>query len=513
MNKDATGATPPAPALLHQLLDDPARVRPDAPALWWQDVPTSYASLRARCQAVASRLSAEGEAGDRIAVLSWNRPEFVELIYGAAAAGRILVPLNARLAPAELAHQLRDTGSTTLFGSGDLLQPLSAHAQFPQGTRVIDLDEDYDTWREHGPGGRLPAVEPQHPAWILYTSGSTGRPRGAVLSHRSFLAGLRSAALARPVAADDRYYYPFPLFHVSAHNVLLQHLYGAAVVLAGAFDPGATLRACRELEVTTMSLAPTMISMLLDQPDFRPEDLRTVRTIGYGASAMPAALLARLLTETDVGLCQSYGMTELSGSVAFLTVEDHRRAARGQADLLRSVGRPLPTARVKLVAEDGAECRVGTRGEILVQAPQCMEGYWNDPDATARALAGGWLHTGDIGCMDEDGYLYVVDRKKDMIISGGENIASREVEEVLRDHAAVRDCAVVGLPDPKWGEIVCAVVWLRHAVEDNELALHCRGQLAGYKVPKRWVRVEQLPLNAAGKIDKPRLRAEILKTG
>ncbi len=180
-------------------------------------------------------------------------------------------------------------------------------------------DDDYETWRANERSAELPATCGEDPVWILFTSGSTGRPKGAVLSHRSLLAGLRSAALARPVNADDKYYYPFPLFHVAAHNVLLQHQYGAAVVLARSFDAADTLRACRELQVTAMSLAPTMIAMLLDHPDFTPADLRSVRTIGYGASAMPQTLLQRLLAETDVGLCQSYGMTELSGSVAFLT--------------------------------------------------------------------------------------------------------------------------------------------------------------------------------------------------
>ena len=503
----------PSPALLHELLAAPAQATPDAPALWWQGEPISYARLRRNALACAARLAAHGATGERVAVLSWNRPEFVELIYGAPASGRILVPLNARLAPAELAHQLHSTGATTLFGSSTLLQALQAHADFPAGIRVIDFDRDYIAWRERGPNGGLPPVTPETPVWILFTSGSTGRPKGALLSHRSFLAGLRSAALARPVEPGDRYYYPFPLFHVSAHNVLLQHRYGAAVVLAGAFDPGLTLQACRELRVTTMSLAPTMIAMLLGHPDFRPEDLRAVRAVGYGAAAMPRALLQKLLADTEVGLCQSYGMTELSGSIAFLTVEDHRQAARDKPALLQSVGRPLPTARVKLVDEGGRECATGRAGEILVRAPQCMEAYWNDPEATRNALAGGWLHTGDVGRFDRDGYLYIVDRKKDMIISGGENVASREIEEALLTHAAVADCAVVGLPDPKWGESVCAVLRLRNEASDDELARHCRTLLAGYKVPKRWVRVDELPLNAAGKIDKPLLRRQIGTAG
>jgi acyl-CoA synthetase (AMP-forming)/AMP-acid ligase II len=493
-------------SLLHALIGRHAVVAPDSIALWWQGLAISYATLNCNALSTAARLAASGAAGDRIAVLSWNCPEFLELIYGVPAAGRILVPLNARLAPAELLYQLQSTGVTTLFGDRQLLQPLIAHPDFPDTIRVLDLGQDYQQWRESGPRENLPAVAPEDPVWILFTSGSTGRPKGAVLTHRSFMAGLASAALARPVNPADRYYYPFPLFHVSAHNVLLQHRYGAAVVLAHSFDADDTLTACRELKVTTMSLAPTMIALMLDHPDFTPAHLNSVRTIGYGASAMPQTLLQRLLADTDVGLCQSYGMTELSGSVSFLTVEDHQQAALDRPELLHSVGQPLATAQLRLIDECGSECPVGEPGEVLVKAPQCMAGYWNDDTATAQALVDGWLHTGDVGRFDAEGYLYLVDRKKDMIISGGENIASREIEEVLRRHDAIKDCAVIGLPDPKWGESACAIVRLTRDVSDDELLEYCRAYLAGYKTPKRWIRVDDLPLNASGKVDKPQLR-------
>jgi acyl-CoA synthetase (AMP-forming)/AMP-acid ligase II len=482
-------------------------------ALWWQGTPIDYASLQRNVLAAAMRLAAAGTVGDRIAVLSWNSPEFVQLLYAVPAAGRILVPLNARLAPAELIYQLQSAGATTLFGDPGLLKSLLAHADFPPGIRIIALGDDYEDWLANARSADLPTTSGEYPVWILFTSGSTGRPKGAVLSHRSLLAGLRSAALARPVKASDKYYYPFPLFHVAAHNVLLQHQYGAAVVLARSFDAADTLRTCRELQVNAMSLAPTMIAMLLDHPDFTPADLRCVRTIGYGASAMPQTLLKRLQAVTDIGLCQSYGMTELSGSVAFLTEVDHRTAAGDRPGLLSSVGRPLPTAQLKLIDDEGRPCPVGAAGEILVQAAQCMERYWNDDAATAQAVVDGWLHTGDIGRFDDEGYLYIVDRKKDMIISGGENIASREIEEVLRRHASVLDCAVIGLPDAKWGESPCAVLVLRDEVGDRELSEHCRTLLAAYKTPRRWIRVEQLPLNAAGKTDKPLLRHRFTAPG
>jgi acyl-CoA synthetase (AMP-forming)/AMP-acid ligase II len=498
--------TPPSCGLLHELIAVQAAAIPTATALWWQGAATDYASLYRHILALAKRLCSDGERGDRIAVLSWNSPEFVELLYGVPAAGRILVPLNARLAPAELIYQLNKSGASTLFADPALLAPLQQHPDFSPEIRLIPLTQDYLHWRDSGPTAATPAIQSQDPAWILFTSGSTGRPKGAVLTHRSFMAGLDSAALGRPVEASDKYYYPFPLFHVAAHNVLLQHRHGAAVVLARSFDAADTLRACRELQVTTLSLAPTMIAMLLQHPQFSPADLSSVRTIGYGASAMPQTLLQRLLTETQLGLCQSYGMTELSGSVAFLTVQDHQRAARDQPGLLQSVGRPLSTAKIKLLDDNGDDCDAGQAGEILVKASQCMHGYWQDEEASATALAGGWLHTGDIGRFDAEGYLYIVDRKKDMIISGGENIASREVEEVLRQHRAVRDCAVIALPDPRWGESACAVVQLTEEVDNRALEAHCRKLLAAYKTPRQWFRIDHLPLNASGKVDKPLLR-------
>lgn len=491
---------------LHQLLEVQAARQPDGVALWWNGAAITYASLYQRVLALAARLASEGAVGDRVAILAWNCPEFIELIYAVPASGRILVPLNARLAPAELSYQLQSAGVTTLFGDPQLLTPLLREQGVPPGTAVIDLEERYEQWLESGAVAPLPQCDTKDPVWILYTSGSTGRPKGAVLTHHSFLAGLRSAALARPVLPTDKFLYPFPLFHVAAHNVLLQHQYGASVVLTRSFDPAATLAACRELQVTTMSLAPTMIAMLLDHPDFSPEDLRSVRTIGYGASAMPQTLLRRLLGETGVGLCQSYGMTELSGSASFLTVEDHQQAAATRPELLQSVGKPLSTVEIKIAGKDGRACATGESGEILVKADQCMLEYWNQPDATAAAIVDGWLHTGDIGRFDAEGYLYIVDRQKDIIISGGENVASKEVEEVIRRHPAVKDCAVIGVPDPKWGELVCGVVQLAGEVSDLELTDHCRQLLAAYKAPKRWIRVTALPVNAAGKIDKPALR-------
>ncbi|MCB1675180.1 MAG: AMP-binding protein, partial [Halioglobus sp.] len=347
------------PRLLHDVIARRARQQPHRVALWWRGAGITYAALQQRIQALAGRLAARGEPGERVAVLAWNRPEFIELIYAAAASGRILVPLNTRLAPPEWHYQLQRAGVSTLIGEPELLGALRRHTRLPGALEIIELGAHYGRWLTQQPPAPLPRGNSDDPVWILFTSGSTGRPKGAVLTHASILAGLRSAALGRPVLADDRYFYPFPLFHIAAHNVLLQHLFGAAVVLAERFDAAQTLRACRELGITTLSLAPTMLAMLLDCADFSSADLHTVRTIGYGASAMPQTLLLRLLRETSVNLCQGYGMTELSGSIAFLTPDDHALAVSGQPHLLQSVGRPLPGVDVRLVDDAGAACASG----------------------------------------------------------------------------------------------------------------------------------------------------------
>ena len=251
-----------APAdLLHHIIEYQSVHRSTNTALWWEGQASSFAELQGAVMRIAERLAANGSAGERIAVLGWNSPTFLHLIYGASAAGKILVPLNVRLAPAELAHQLRASGASLLFADPSLLQPLQAHPDFPTHLKTICLDSELEAWLHSAKTATPPRPLPDQPAWILYTSGSTGRPKGAILSHRSLMAGLASAALARTVQSDDRYYYPFPLFHVAAHNVILQHLYGASVILSRSFDAADTIKACRDLQVTSMSLAPTMIGL------------------------------------------------------------------------------------------------------------------------------------------------------------------------------------------------------------------------------------------------------------
>lgn len=484
----------------------------DTAALEFDGQVCSYAQLAAAISLLSRRIAACGNPGDRVAVLARNRFEYVVLLYAVPAAGRVVVPLNIRLAPREWMDQLERSGASILVAEPDLLEALSVADPAHSGYKVICLGEDYQDWLTQGPGQSPPKLLGDEPAWLMFTSGTTGKPKGAILTHRSLLAGLESAQQGRPVLAEDRFLYCFPLFHVSAHNVLLQHRYGATVMLLPGFNAEQVLLACRSGKVTTLSLAPTMLAMLLEHPEFRPSDLAGIRTLGYGASAMPIDLLRRTAEMAPIGFSGGYGMTELSGSISFLDADAHRQALAGESGLLASVGKPVSGVEVRLLDDDGGVAETSGTGEILVRGTQVMKEYWNDSVATAGTLDRGWLHTGDIGHMDAAGNLYIVDRKKDMILSGGENVASREVEEVLAMHESISTAAVVGLPDDLWGEKVCAVVTLKPGlrVDTSDLQVFCRERLAGYKIPKSIAVVETMPVNANGKIDKGRVREQLV---
>ncbi len=559
MSEHAKSSPSPASMLQH-IIEQQCNQQPAATAIFWRDEAISYQTLQKNISCCSSAIRSCSHAGDRIAVLALNCPEYIELMYAVPAANRILVPLNTRLSASALYQQIVQVGPTILIGDKNLIDkvvkagrevvpppltdgqlsatPTHHYKQKPKPPEppknihdkpsplqfVISFGAEYDSWvktpfaathltpahQAETPGKPDADAESNNPAWLMFTSGTTGIPKAAILTHSSLLAALESANFGRPVHDGDRYLYPFPLFHVSAHNVLHQHQHGAAVALIPSFNAAKVLQCCQNLKITTLSLAPTMISLLLDDPLFDPIKLSSVRTIGYGASAISESLLKRVLNETSCGLSQGYGMTELSGSVAFLDAEGHRVAASCKPQLLKSVGKPVPSVDIQIVDESCRPVATGKSGEIIIRGTQVIPGYWRQPKATASAIKGGWLYTGDIGIFDKEGYLTIIDRKKDIIISGGENIASREVENILCQHPDVKQAAVVGLPDPKWGEIVCAMIECPSKLTPDALAIidFCKQNLASYKTPKQLV-FSTLPLNANNKVDKIKVREKI----
>ena len=468
--------------LLHEVVEFAAVRTPDAVALIFEDRSWTFAELWADVQDVAVWLAERTDVGDRIAIVSDNRPEVVVLMYAAPMAGVIAMFANTRLVESEINDLIADVTPVLVLRTPELdaLLPSGAlRRQFLSPERS-SVPVETDT------------------AWIIHTSGTTGRPKGAMLTHRSLMAGVMATALARPVGPDDTYLFPFPLFHVASYGVVHLHFRGRPVVLVPKFDAVPVMAAIERHRVTTISLAPTMIAMLLDHQRRADFDLTSLRNIFYGASAIPLDVLRRGLVEFGCGFGQGYGMTELSGNAVFLDADDHRRAVTTDPQLLAAAGRVGPLAAVKL-ADDG---------EILIRGDQVVPGYWNRPEANEAAFVDGWFRTGDIGRFDDEGYLSIVDRSKDIIVSGGENVASLEVEDVLSEHPAVGAVAVVGVPDERWGERVVAVAVARAgaALDPDEVVAWCTGRLAGFKRPRQMLVVDALPTNASGKVLKREVR-------
>lgn len=508
--------------LLHEILDFAIVRDPEGTALAYGDASWTFEQVRGRVDAVAAGFQAIAEVGDRVAILAENVPEYVECYYAVPKAGMVLTLLNYRLHEEEWARTLDHAQASVLVGERALLdRALTERERFPTVKTVVCVDDPVD---DEVPYDDLVASEHDYEsvegqddgdiAWLLYTSGTTGRPKGAMLTHRSLVTACTATALARPIRPGDVYLYPFPLCHVAGYNVLIFHLHARSVVLMRRFDVDGWLDAVERHGATNTSLAPTMISMVLDAPTLADADLSSLRSIGYGASGIPAEVLRRGLDVLGVDFDQGYGMTELSGNAAFLDAETHRRGAAGEEHLLRAAGRPSPLAAIRVVDDEMRDAPLGETGEIVARGDQVTVGYWRDPEATAEAFAGGWFHTGDLGRFDDEGHLYVVDRKKDVIVTGGENVASREVEDVLHRHPGVREAAVIGVPDERWGEAVTAVVVRREGEDGESLDAEtvvelCREHLAGFKKPRYVVFVDELPKNHSGKILKRVLRETV----
>jgi acyl-CoA synthetase (AMP-forming)/AMP-acid ligase II len=508
--------------LVDDVLDHGVRRSPSGPALITPAGALDFTALADRVHRLAAAIAARTAPGDRVAVLSENRAEMVECYYAVPRAGCVLAFANQRLAGPELATLLADADPRVLIAEPPLLDRLGTGlAALRSLAEVVVLADGssgaptYEALLASGDPAWIPAVRhPDRAAWLIHTSGTTGRSKGAVLTHRNVTAGVVTGALGRPVLPDDVYLFPFPLCHVAGYNVLVQHLHGRPVVLPARFDADTFWDDADRHGVTTVSLAPTMLAMLLDHHGGAPSG-HTLRTVSYGASAIPDELLRRAVAELGCGFSQGYGMTELSGNAVFLDAALHRRGIEGEPHVLRTCGRPSPLVGLRIVDDDGGDLPVGEAGEIVVRGDQVTVGYWRRPDDTATAfLPGGWLRTGDVGRFDAEGLLAVVDRKKDLIVTGGENVSSLEVEDVLHRHPAVRAAAVIGLPDPTWGEAITAVVALRPGIVGDdaladELVATCRAALASFKKPRRVVFVEELPVGPSGKILKADLRRRL----
>ena len=503
----------------------------DKPAFVCGDRSVSFAEVNTRINRLNNALAALGLAhGDRVAMLSRNRPEFFE-VYGVAKSGLVAVPLNWRLAARELLHPLKDSGPRVIVAESNFTSIIDAlRPELASVEHFIVLGEARKGWSAYesflsAASSDEPRIEvnPDDALCLTYSSGTTGIPKGAIITHRGALNNARAMIEDMlKLTQEDIALAVMPLFHVGGmwYHLFPSFASGGTTIKLSEFDPHAVLAAISRHGVTQVHLVPTMIGALLDQPEVRSMDLGRLRTLYYAASSIPLGLLKRAIDVfRHCGFIQSFGSTE-AGSVTALLPEDHVAAIRdpARAGLLLSCGRAYGGAKVEIRDFSGAPAAQGAIGDIAVLSDRIMAGYWRNPAATAQTIVDDWLYTGDLGYLDDAGYLYIVDRKHDMIVTGGENVYPREVEDVLYQDPDLAEVAVFAIPDPKWVERVAAAVVLKPGRTTTAEAIRHRAaqSLASYKCPKTILFVDSLPKNATGKILKKELRrqyADFSETG
>ena len=501
-----------------ELLERNAKFYPNKEALVFEDRRYTYRQLVERTKRVADGLHRLGlRRQDRVAILAMNCTEYIELLCAGDWAGYIVATLNFRLAVPEIEWMLRDSTPRVLVFEAQYADSVAAlRAVLPGieryvciGTEALSWAQTFDAVAESGsPEGPPLRADPQDYGPLVYTSGTTGRPKGALRSQWRWVAVAEGGAYGSDFTSDTRALLTTPAFHVGVIGYAIQaYWHAGTVVLQRGFDAAKVLEAIETERITFTFVVAAMLQALLDAPRIGDADLSSMRNIVTAAAPVPVSLLKRAIARLGPIFSVQYGSTETAGTMMFAQEVRPEGDAR---DLKRiaSVGHPAPRTKLRIVDDAGAECPVGVPGEVCTFTDQRIDAYWNNTAATLDALRDGWYHTGDIGYLDEDDYLFLVDRKKDMIISGGENIYSREVEDAVQAYHGVIECAVVGVPDAKWGETVKAFVVCKAgaSVGEAEVIAHCKRLIASYKCPKQVEVVAELPRTATGKLNKMALR-------
>jgi len=508
-----------APAVVADITSWNARLRPEHPAIVFDGRVQTFGEHAQRVYRLANVLLGYGlRSQDRVAILAENCPEYLEAYAACEVAGLIACPINFRLAPPEMAYVLKNIEPRALIFDVAYAEQVSGLGAELQGCTLLEFDcagqtrtTSYETsLTQASPEPVVMQPRPEDAAYIVHTSGTTGRPKGAVLGQRAQCSIGQAIGQEAGLSADDRGLISQPLFHVGAKFLqLAHHVCGATVYLHRGFAPGAAWHALEHDGITTMQLVPTMLAQLLSHDgDKACDGAPELHTIFYSTAPIRQSLLQRGLERFGQVFLQQYGSTE-GGPVSSLLKDQHTSGeSADERERLRSAGRPCAGVKVRIVDETGDPCPAGQAGEIEVQHSDLMLGYWCDQNATAEAFHADWLRMGDIGLFDEEGFLFIVDRKQDMIVSGGENVYPREVEAALEQHPTVAEAAVIGVPSELWGEAVHAMVVSSAGsdVTQEDLIDHCRSLIAGYKVPKRIEFMDSLPRVSTGKVDKAALR-------
>jgi fatty-acyl-CoA synthase len=499
-------------ATLAEIVRHQAATQPERIALTFENRDTRYATLDCRANQVANGLIAAGlRPASRVALLDKNHDSFFEIWFGAAKANAVLVPINWRLAGPEIAFILNDAEAEILFVGAEFLDGVAAiRDQLTSVREVVVTDRDYPAWRD-----RQSAADPDLPivgsdvCIQMYTSGTTGRPKGAQLTNTNLLTELSLLDTMGEWARWQDYdvsLVVMPLFHIAGSGYAMVGFFsGARNVLLREVVPQQILDAIGRYRITKACFVPAVILFLMQCPGIRDADLSSLQLIIYGASPIPTALLRSALEVFKCNFAQVYGLTETTAAITCLPPDEH---ADPDSQRVLSCGRALAGVEIRIVGPAGESLAPRQVGEIVCRTALVMKGYWNLPEETARAFDGDWFRTGDAGYLDEAGFLYIYDRVKDMIVSGGENVYPAEVESALYGHPAIADVAVIGVPDERWGEAVKAIMVLKpdQQASEAEILAHARKRIAGYKLPKSIDFVDALPRTPSGKILKRELR-------
>jgi long-chain acyl-CoA synthetase len=458
------------------------------------------------------------EEGDCVAILALNSDRYFEFMYGAVWAGALFQPVNTRLAGPEVVYWLNDSEAKVLFvdaAFAPLIETIKDQLLHVQSYVFVDDGEL--------PSGCLPyndvtsadpvpdaAREGDDVAGLYYTGGTTGRSKGVMLTHANIVSNALQTLAVMDCRPADRILHVAPMFHIAdAFICMTSAAIGGTNYFLPAFDPVSSMKAVQGYQIERMLMVPTMINMLVNHPEASSHDLSSLRVVLYGASPMPESVIKKAIEVLPgAGFFQAYGQTEAAPCITALTPDRHTFSGE-LAGKIKSAGQALPTIELAILDEQNELVATGVVGEVCIKGPNVMKGYRNMPEQTASTIVDGWLHTGDGGYLDEDGFLFIVDRVKDMIISGGENVYSAEVENVIHQHEAVNQCAVIGIPSDKWGEQVHAIIVLNEGATatEKDIITHCKALIAGFKCPRSVTfRTEPLPLSGAGKILKTELR-------
>jgi acyl-CoA synthetase (AMP-forming)/AMP-acid ligase II len=491
----------------------------------------SYLEMASRVNRLTNALQSMGvNMGDRIAVMATNSPEYVEVYYACAKLGVCFVPINFRARQEEVGYMLATSDAVLLFAEQrylELIEPL--RAELPRLREVITLNGKADGLRsieeliaDASEDEVFVDVDEGEPTVLIYTSGTTAMPKGVELTYLNLsLYVVNTMSPADPAAEHEKTLLSVTIAHVAGITAILSSIWGGrTLVILPQFDPELWLEAVERERATHAFVVPTMLKRLMDYPHFAKHDISSLKLITYGAAPMPFEVVTRAIEVFTCDLMNAYGQTESTSSLTYLGPEDHRLNGSDEENAkkihrLRSVGRPMDDVEVAILDPNGRRLAQGEEGEICVQSARIMKEYLNADEATAAAIVDGWLHTGDVGYLDEDGYLFITGRVKDLIIRGGENISAGEIEAILDEHPLVDESAVIGVPDPEWGEAIKAVIVLSATGQERDAGLvredlreHSRNHLAGYKTPQYIAFIDELPRNPMGKVLKTDLRRD-----